>query len=166
MFILPNINLELKSALRTKYLFYQSLLYFVYCSVILLPYTFATDFMIFLAVLFPCFPIWGSEKKPLILHHTNVEETHTSEGKPSPRLVIARCHHKCQGSENIWQQEQKGWNNIAAAKSSFFQEGEILANQCWSLTLTCRGAINGTIYKYVSIIINDGYTTYLRKREW
>ena len=27
MFILKNINLELKSALRTKYLFYQSLLY-------------------------------------------------------------------------------------------------------------------------------------------
>ena len=27
MFILPNINLELKSTLRTKYLFYQSLLY-------------------------------------------------------------------------------------------------------------------------------------------
>ena len=26
MFILPNINLELKSALRTKYLFYQTLL--------------------------------------------------------------------------------------------------------------------------------------------
>ena len=32
MFILKNTNLELKSALRTKYLFYQSLLYksFVY----------------------------------------------------------------------------------------------------------------------------------------
>ena len=27
MFILKNINLELKSALRTKYIFYQSLLY-------------------------------------------------------------------------------------------------------------------------------------------
>ena len=27
MFILKNINLELKSALRTKYLFYQSLLH-------------------------------------------------------------------------------------------------------------------------------------------
>ena len=29
MFILKNINLELKSALRTKYIFYRSLLYFV-----------------------------------------------------------------------------------------------------------------------------------------
>ena len=30
MFILKNINLELKSALRTKYLFYQSLLYIAF----------------------------------------------------------------------------------------------------------------------------------------
>ena len=30
MFILKNINLELKSALRTKYIFYQSLLYVEY----------------------------------------------------------------------------------------------------------------------------------------
>ena len=29
IFILPNINLQLKSALRTKYVFYQSLLYLV-----------------------------------------------------------------------------------------------------------------------------------------
>ena len=29
MFILKNINLELKSALRTKYIFYRILLYFV-----------------------------------------------------------------------------------------------------------------------------------------
>ena len=31
MFILKNINLELKSALRTKYLFYQTLLYETQC---------------------------------------------------------------------------------------------------------------------------------------
>ena len=30
MFPLPDINLQLKSALRTKYIFYQSLLYFIY----------------------------------------------------------------------------------------------------------------------------------------
>ena len=32
MFILPNIILQLKSALRTNYLFYQSLLYWVRSS--------------------------------------------------------------------------------------------------------------------------------------
>ena len=32
MFILKNINLELKSALRTKYIFYRILLYSLYCK--------------------------------------------------------------------------------------------------------------------------------------
>ena len=35
MFILKNINLELKSALRTKYIFYRFLLYLIFCIVLL-----------------------------------------------------------------------------------------------------------------------------------
>ena len=34
MFILKNINLELKSALRTKYIFYRILLYFIHLRVL------------------------------------------------------------------------------------------------------------------------------------
>ena len=41
MFILKNINLELKLALRTKYIFYQSLLYMCSLTTILSLYLFA-----------------------------------------------------------------------------------------------------------------------------
>ena len=45
MFILKNINLELKSALRTKYIFYQSLLYNNYSPKISLCLFLGTDLL-------------------------------------------------------------------------------------------------------------------------
>ena len=38
MFILKNINLELKSALRTKYIFYRILLYIIYGNILNAPF--------------------------------------------------------------------------------------------------------------------------------
>ena len=52
-------------------------------------------------------------------HQSKPRQTELTHWMKNPALLLLRCHLQCQGGENIWQQEQKGWNNICARNSKF-----------------------------------------------
>ena len=68
-FILPDINLQLKSALTTKYIFYQSLLYIFYQS-----------------LLYNCTYI-GADKSRLMCNHSNQHLRHQWRSQCISQLV-------------------------------------------------------------------------------